>query len=422
MPVRRQMGAIRALLVGVVLVTMIGCSDSSDSSVDTDMTGSSPSSNSNSVPATSAAPGTTRAPTTTSGTIEAPTIAPYTSATYVDAAHWICRADLEDVCDADTSITDVSTDGTFIVRPSAPASEPGVDCFYVYPTSSEDSTLNSDFAPGAEVSVAGGQAAPFSDVCRVYAPLYRSVTLTALLSSSPDVIGDGYDVAYRDVVDAWRHYLSNDNAGRGVILVGHSQGSAILARLLREEIDPAETQRGLIVSALLTGPPDLVPDRYVLLDDLAHLPPCRALDQTGCVVSFSTFRSASPPPDNSRFAKNRGADGRSGCVNPASPAGGPGVLSSAFTSGTWALTDGSAAPSTPYMDLPGLVTSECVQQANHTYLAITVNADLADPRADNIPGDLSPEWGLHLVDMPLTAGSLLAMTRAQIAAYDAAPG
>jgi pimeloyl-ACP methyl ester carboxylesterase len=409
----------RALLIGVVALSMISCSDSRDSSVATDPIGSTPPSSSASEAATSAPPSTA---TTTSESLPVSTIAPYTSAVYVDAAHWICRADLEDVCDADTSITDVSTDGTFTVRPSTPASEPGVDCFYVYPTSSEDATLNSDFVPGGEVSVAGGQATPFSDVCRVYAPMYRSLTLTAILSSSPDVIGDGYDVAYSDVLDAWRHYLSNDNAGRAVILVGHSQGSAILARLLREEIDPSETQRRLIVSALLIGPPDLVPDRYVLLEDLSNLPPCRALDQTACVISFSTFRSTSPPPDNSRFADNRGADGRSGCVNPAAPSGGPGVLSSAFTSSTWALTDGSAAPSTPYMDLPGLVTAECVNEADHTYLAITVNADPADPRADDIPGDLSPEWGLHLVDIPLTAGSLVTMAQAQIAAYDAATG
>ena len=308
------------------------------------------------------------------------------------------------------------------MRPTATAADSGIDCFYLYPTSSEDPSLNSDFAPGGELVVTGSQAAPFSDVCRVYAPLYRSVTLSTILGSSREVIGDAYDVGFGDVVDAWRYYLSNDNAGRGVILIGHSQGSAHLARLLREEIDPSGAESRLIVSAFLTGPPDLVPDRYVLLDDLTHLPSCRALDQTDCVVSFSTFRSTAPPPDNTRFAKNRGADGRSGCVNPASPSGGPGVLSSAFTSGSWALTDGSATPSTPYMDLPGLVTAECVQQAEHTYLAITVNADPTDPRADNVPGDLSPEWGLHLMDIPLTAGSLLAMARAQIAAYDAATG
>jgi len=48
-----------------------------------------------------------------------------------------------------------------------------------------------------------------------------------------------------------------------------------------------------------------------------------------------------------------------------------------------------------------------------------VLADPADPRADDIGGDLTPEWGLHLVDVHLTMGDLVALTRSQAAAYTA---
>ena len=42
---------------------------------------------------------------------------------------------------------------------------------------------------------------------------------------------------YDDVRDAWNYYLAHDNQGRGFVLIGHSQGSYILTRLIREEID-----------------------------------------------------------------------------------------------------------------------------------------------------------------------------------------
>ncbi len=34
----------------------------------------------------------------------------------------------------------------------------------------------------------------------------------------------------RDVKAAWNDYLARDNKGRGVVLIGHSQGSLILTQ------------------------------------------------------------------------------------------------------------------------------------------------------------------------------------------------
>jgi hypothetical protein len=106
-----------------------------------------------------------------------------------------------------------------------------------------------------------------------------------------------------------------------------------------------------------------------------------------------------------------------GCVNPAAPAGGPAELSARMSSADWVLTDRSLAPTTPFMDMPGLLRAECVERDGFSYLEITVVADPLDPRADDIEGDLSPEWGLHLVDIPVAGGSLLEMARQQVEAY-----
>ena len=54
------------------------------------------------------------------------------------------------------------------------------------------------------------------------------------------------------------------------------------------------------------------------------------------------------------------------------------------------------------------------------YLSVHVNADPTDGRADDIGGDLTPEWGLHLVDVNLVMGDIVDLVASQAAAYAAA--
>jgi hypothetical protein len=387
----------------------------------------SPSSTAPAVTASPTTPGTatpdttpdTTPPTTAPPTTAPPsTAAPYVSEVYADPTHWVCRGDMADVCDDAYPVTEVAADGTTTVRDAGPATDPPVDCFYVYPTISDDSTLNSDLVAGSEIGVTTQQAAQFDSVCTVYAPMYPSVTLAGLFD--PNIAGDratAWQTAYDGVEEAWRHYLANDNQGRGVVLIGHSQGAGHLANLLKSVIDPDPAQRRLLVSAYIIGSAVGVPAGADVGGDLQEIPLCRTVDATGCVVTYATFRATQGPPPDAFFGKPRSGEGVAGCVNPAAPAGGPGVLSSAISSADWALTDRSLTPTTPFMDMPGLVTAECVERDGFSYLEITVNDDPADPRADDIQGDLSPQWGLHMVDIPLAAGSLLDMARQQIDAY-----
>jgi pimeloyl-ACP methyl ester carboxylesterase len=118
----------------------------------------------------------------------------------------------------------------FTPDPKAP-----IDCFYVYPTVSLDATANSDMTAGPEeANVARAQLARFGSQCRIYAPLYRQVTLTALRATIAGRPMTNVDrtLGYNDVVDAWKYYLEHDNQGRGVVLIGHSQGSGVLTQLI----------------------------------------------------------------------------------------------------------------------------------------------------------------------------------------------
>ena len=360
----------------------------------------------------------------TSTTAAAPAIEPYTSATYSDPSHWVCRGDMDDVCDESYPLSKVAADGTATAVPYDVAADPPIDCFYVYPTSSADTTFNSDLTADSEIGVTTLQAARFNQVCRVFAPTYRSVTLAGLFGKADGNFADGWALAYSDVLDAWKSYLANDNHGRPVVLISHSQGSFHLTRLLREEIDPNPAERALVVSAILAGTSFQVAPGKDVGGDTQNMPLCRRNDQFGCVITFQSYRASDPPQPGALFGKPT-ATTASACTNPAALAGGPGTLDNSFPNGDWVLNDPAkrAAVTTGLVDLPGLVTSECKVTADgYSYLAITVNADPADPRADDIPGDGTPNWGLHTVDMNVSQETLIDLVRQQSAAYLAANG
>lgn len=371
--------------------------------------------------------------------------ADYESANYDDPAHWVCRPDTDDVCDGDLRTTVIEADGSTRVEEFEAAEDPPVDCFYVYPTISRDETTYSDWDPSPEEEgfVTLQQAARLGSVCRVFAPVYRQVTLTSLidlLGGRPGQAQDGQEQngdepddegdPFADVLDAFRTYMANDNQGRGVVLVGHSQGSGVLTRLIAEEIDPNADVRERLVAAYLAGSSVEVPEGEVVGGDFEHVPLCTANGETGCVVTWATYRAEAPPPQGALFGRPRGGEGVAGCVNPAAIEGGEAELHAYFpgTASASILSDLGTGPEgrswlegteieTPFAALPGLVTGRCESRDGFDYLAVTVHPDPADPRADDIAGDLTPEWGLHLVDVSIVMGDIVARIGEQAEAF-----
>ena len=337
---------------------------------------------------------------------------------------WLCRPGAQDACAVDLSASVVHPDGRITREAFTPHANPAIDCFYVYPTVSLDPGGNSDMAPGPEErSVIRAQFARFQSVCRPFAPLYRQFTLTALRAGAagkPMTADRG--LGYNDVLDAWRHYLENDNRGRGVVLIGHSQGSGVLSQLIRNEIDGKPIQ-SRIVSALLIGSNIAVPKGKDVGGAFTHLPLCRADSQTGCVITYVSFRSTIPPPADSRFGRVQGEGMEAACTNPAALGGGRGTLRAYLSTGTHRWTAAADKIDTPFVAVPGLLSAQCVSNEKGSYLEITVNGNPADPRADDIPGDVmaagkpNPSWGLHLIDVHEAMGDLVALVAKQASAY-----
>jgi hypothetical protein len=346
---------------------------------------------------------------------------------YSDGKSWLCRPDRHDACDVDLTTTIIAPDGkltreTFSADPKAP-----IDCFYVYPTVSTDPSPNSDMTPdAAELNVIRQQFARFGSKCRLYAPVYRQVTLAGLrtlLSGGGGSLARG--IQYDDVRDAWNYYLEHDNKGRGFVLVAHSQGSFILDELIRKEIDGKPVQSRM-VSAILLGVTLSVPRGKDVGGSFQHVPLCRSASQTGCVISYSSFRSTVLPPANTRFGKVANSDLTAACTNPAALMGGSRPLHS-YLSADGRTIIGTTKPQpwinperpieTPWVTIPGLLTGECKSNENATYLEVTVHPDPSGRRTGDIVGDLTPDWGLHLVDFNIAIGDLVEVVGQQAKAW-----
>jgi hypothetical protein len=281
-------------------------------------------------------------------------------------------------------------------------------------------------ADPAEMNVIRQQFARFASKCKPYAPLYRQVTLAGLrtlLAGRGGTLNSG--IQYDDVRDAWHYYLEHDNKGRGFVLVGHSQGSFILDELIRQEIDGKPVQSKM-VSAILLGATLSVPQGKDVGGSFQHVPLCHSATQIGCVITYVSFRSTAPPPANTRFGKVMQPGMIAACTNPAALAGGSGNLHAHLAREGRTIV-GTTAPrpwvvpevaiDTPWVSVPGLLTSQCKSNENATYLEVTVHGDPSDPRIDDIVGDLTPDWGLHLVDVNIAIGNLVEIVGQQTKAY-----
>jgi hypothetical protein len=275
--------------------------------------------------------------------------------------------------------------------------------------------------------VALAEASRFSQTCRVYAPVYRQITLSALQHPARITRADAL-VAYDSVRSAFRDYLAHYNHGRGIVFIGHSQGATILTRLLQKEVDGNPSLRRRLVSALLLGGNVTVRKDRSTGGDFHHIPACGSEHQTSCVVAYSSFTSK--PPQNSQFGRTTSDAGvrllaptnpspelRIMCVNPAAPAGGTAPLDPYLPSLALRFLGGRRKLKviTPWVSFPGEYSARCESSGNATWLQVTrVGAHDQQPALAEARDAV---LGLHVLDVNIALGNLARLVRDEAAAF-----
>ena len=341
---------------------------------------------------------------------------------------WLCRPGLAgDPCEISDAVTAVTASGTeeAVARHLAPGS---FDCFYVYPTVSPELTENADLTVGAaEIDAAKEQASQFSSVCSVYAPVYRQRTLLSLaagLGSDPSANA----VAYASLAAGWADFLAHYSDGKPFVLIGHSQGAAMLILLIRAEIDHNRSLRSRLVSAIVLGGNVQVPNGKIVGGSFQNVPACTSPSATGCVIAYSSFPS--DPPADAEFSRpGQGVSLQSGqtmtaglhvlCTNPAALSGGAAPLTPIFATRTQSIR--GIAPSTPWVEYPGEYRAQCTSSGGATWLQVTATASHDDPRplVSELDG---AAWGYHVDDVNLALGNLVEDVASEEAAFTKAHG
>jgi hypothetical protein len=341
---------------------------------------------------------------------------------------WLCQPgepDATDPCAYGLAATAVSAAGTLGATTwphSALAST--FDCFYVHPTDSVASTANSGTALAKpELVVAVEQAAPLSQVCQVWAPSYDSQTWPSVekgLAGDKAVMASTFDVAYDSVLPAWEWFLAHTQ-DHPVILVGDSQGSAVLIHLISAEVDHDPSVLSRLVVAVLVGGDLQVPSGKTVGATFTKVPLCTSGIEIRCAIAFSSYPSQ--PPEDSVFGRpgqgvslQSGQTARAGqqvaCVNPAALAGGTANLNPYMLTATQlGLTE---HVTTPWVSYPGLYSATCKQSGGATWLQVTSLAGTSHARPvvnDNslvgAAGVTGAAWGYHGYEYGLTLGNLL---------------
>ena len=348
---------------------------------------------------------------------------------------WLCKPGIaNNPCESSLTSTTEFANGATLPENAKDNPNAPIDCFYVYPTVSSQFTENANLEVGPEEKqIAVDQASRFSQTCKVYAPIYPQLTIPAI-NTPGGITPEGSAIAYIGVLTAFEEYMAKYNNGRGFVLIGHSQGAALLEQLVKEQIDTNATLRKHLVSAILLGGNVVVPKGKTVGGTFKTVPACQSTFQTHCVIAYSSFLKEPPNPSNFGRVQSSLLGGATPteeelkhneilCVNPGalvaqenlsgpmlrfeSTAAFPGLLG-AFVKG--------AKGSTPWVSMPGQYSGQCQRANGATWLQLTNIGGSNDTR-EQIAEVLGPLWGTHLEDVNVSLGNLVATTAVQGASY-----
>jgi hypothetical protein len=166
-----------------------------------------------------------------------------------------------------------------------------VDVFFLHPTtftkkrfkkisnaSIDDAYLNAK----TDYSAILYQASVFNQQCRVFAPRYRQAHINNFFKKDKEKAALAFEQSYKDIKASFEYYLRVWNGGRPIIIAGHSQGSFLAERLLKEYFEKTVLKNKLVAAYIIGWP---VPKEY-----FSSLKMCEDSIQTGCICSWRTLK------------------------------------------------------------------------------------------------------------------------------------
>jgi Protein of unknown function (DUF3089) len=354
---------------------------------------------------------------------------------------WLCNPQkaAEDPCLESRAATVVSYSGSTrkeTIESEAPSNGTPVDCFYVYPTVNNREAPNaSAYVDGPEEQlVAREQASRFSQVCKVYAPIYPQVTLLAKPATVREAAHEA-EVAYQGAKAAFEEYMAHYNGGRGFVLIGHSQGAAVLKAIIHRLIEEEhKTWLHQLVSAIILGGAVEVEAGEQADGSFNEVPACSTEAQAGCVIAYSSYYTESPPEvaPSSVFTRTIWPGREVLCVNPTlttqkKTSSGPLYPYVPSTIMRGEVEGGQPAPkaTTPWVSEPGLATAQCRRYDWATWLQVKLAGMSAPVEAERRADHELPEeevsegedWGLHRYDVNEALGNLAGTVEAEEKTY-----
>lgn len=193
------------------------------------------------------------------------------------------------------AVPDYNAPGSWYARPEK-TGEKAVAIFYVMPTTSLSRTswnvaIDDPESADRQKMFFDDQARAFETVGDIWAPRYRQAVIGAFLAGAGDTnSARAVDFAWHDVSRAFDHFLAEIPADHPILLVGHSQGSLHLIRLLHERIAGTPVARRIVAAYLPGWPISIAHDLPTL-----GLPGCAQAEQTGCILSWQSFARPADP-------------------------------------------------------------------------------------------------------------------------------
>jgi hypothetical protein len=360
---------------------------------------------------------------------------------------WLCRpGQAADPCAASpaaTAVTAITASGA--LKPAgwpSSAAAAKFDCFYLTGTTSLADVPNAPLVvTKLDMYIAAEQGAPFSQVCDVWSPVYRGQTLPTVqkgLAGNEALMRSTAKVAFDSALVAWQFFLAHSD-GKPIVLIGDSQGSAILIHLISARLDHEPSVLRRLVVAILVGGNLQVPAGGRAGTTFTKVPLCTAATQTGCAIAFSSY-PAQPPADSVFGRPGQGVSLQSGqtakagqqvaCVNPADLAGGTADLDpyllTASQDARYEIDSGRLTEhvATPWVTYPGLYSATCEHRGGASWLQVTSLAGTSRTRPvvndGKVAGvvDTGPAWGYHGFEYNLALGSLLRDVAEQETAWE----